>query len=127
VPYFPHMPDLRRTRSELEIVGTPLDKLRPAAFRVPGTLRSRLIPGWLVRLIRPFVWIRPAISDACVKCGLCVEACPVAALSRAPGEPPVLAPAKCIGCCCCHEVCPAKAIEMTQSPLLNRVRRGRLP
>lgn len=127
VPYFRHVEDLKQTRMDLDLVGTGLEALKPDRFRVPGTLRSRLIPGWMIRLIRPFVWIRPAITDACIACGLCVDACPVAALSRDAGAPPVLAPKKCIGCCCCHEVCPAKAIDMTQSPLLNRVRRGRLP
>jgi formate hydrogenlyase subunit 6/NADH:ubiquinone oxidoreductase subunit I len=92
-----------------------------------GTLRGRLIPGWLVRILGPLVWIRPYFTDRCVACGLCIKSCPVEALTIAPKEKPALNPKRCIGCCCCHEVCPAKAILMNQSPFLKFVRRGRLP
>jgi len=93
---------------------------------LPSTLAARMLPRGLTRIIEPFIWIRPAITDACVQCGRCVKACPVEAIALQPHASPVLTPPRCIGCCCCHEVCPAKAIEMTQSPLLNLIRRGKL-
>lgn len=114
--------------SQIELVGNvPLPLQRPP-FRVPVTasLLNR-IPIWLVRLLAPYVWIRPAFTARCVKCGLCVKACPVKALRMPAGSGPVLNPAACIGCCCCHEVCPERAVEMTQSFLLNLRKRGKLP
>ena len=57
----------------------------------------------------------------------CTKACPVTALRMNEGPVPVLDPAACIGCCCCHEVCPERAVEMTQSFLLNLRKRGKLP
>lgn len=113
--------------ADIEILGAAPDDVAPASFRTPGTLRARLIPGALVRVIRPYVWIRPRFSDSCVACGRCVEACPVEALSGASGQRPELDPNKCIECCCCHEICPEKAISMAQSPLLNFLRRGKMP
>lgn len=93
----------------------------------PSTLRVRLIPGWLVKIIGPFLWIRPAFQDNCIKCGKCIEACPVSALEFNENKKVTLSPELCIGCCCCHEVCPVSAVEMTQSPFLNFIRKGRMP
>lgn len=129
VPYLRNMErlGLGATRpGNVELVGAPPEEIRPERFRVPGTLLSNLIPGWLVRLLGPCIWIRPVFKDHCISCGQCVKACPADALSIARGARPVLNPKKCIGCCCCHEICPEKAVEMTQSPLLSFVRRGRM-
>ena len=125
VPYFA---ELRRRQlgetdwEHIEVVGDAIDSIAPKRFRVPGTLRSRLIPGWLVAMLRPLVWIRPAFGDACVPCGLCEKACPMQALRVEKGAKPKLAPKRCIGCCCCHEICPHGAIVMASSPLLNLFR-----
>ncbi len=102
-------------------------RVTPCHVELPNTFAARMIPRWLCRIIDPLIWIRPAINDLCIKCGKCVKACPADALSIQPERQPELSPKPCIGCCCCHEVCPAKAIEMTQSPFLNLIRRGRLP
>ena len=110
-------------RENIELLGTPITELTPTGFKVPSTLKTRLIPGWLVKLVEPFVWIRPAFDDKCVFCGKCIKACPVNALTITKGEKPVLEPDNCIGCCCCHEICPEHAIEMKQSPLLSFVKK----
>lgn len=51
----------------------------------------------------------------CVKCGQCIEVCPVSgkALSWAQGrkKPPVYDYRRCIRCFCCQEVCPEQAIS----------------
>jgi len=108
-------------------VGAPPSELAARGFRLPNTTPSRLIPRPLVRLLAPFLWIRPAISDLCVRCGRCVQACPAHALAFPEGRGRViLTPEQCIGCCCCHEICPAKSIRMRQSPLLNLVRCGKM-
>lgn len=131
VPYLKPLKAHRLGETELariDVLGAGIEEVTPPSFKVPGTALGRLIPpGWLVKSMGGLFWIRPAFSDACISCGLCVKSCPMGALTIEPKKKPLLAPAKCIGCCCCHEVCPAKAITMTQSPILNFIRRGRLP
>jgi uncharacterized protein (DUF362 family)/NAD-dependent dihydropyrimidine dehydrogenase PreA subunit len=57
--------------------------------------------------------VRPkADPNLCVSCGICIEHCPVSALSMIENLP-VADANKCIACFCCQEICPAKAITLT--------------
>jgi NAD-dependent dihydropyrimidine dehydrogenase PreA subunit len=62
-------------------------------------------------------------EDKCVRCGACVDACPIDLLL--PGgtdEPPTPAwPDECWYCGCCVMECPAGAITLTH-PLMNQAR-----
>lgn len=49
----------------------------------------------------------PAVSDCCVRCGLCASQCPVSAIPAA--QPYTTDPAKCILCMRCAAVCPQQA------------------
>ncbi len=129
IPYLPLLASPSSPEEFMEKVTFAGDFSKSDSFeiRTPSTLRARLIPGWLVKLIDPFIWIRPKFHDNCISCGRCIEACPVEALSFDSDKKVLLNPNACIGCCCCHEICPVSAVEMTQSPLLNFVRKGRMP
>ena len=101
------------------------DRVTVASFDIPsGAHLLRLLPDWLVRRAGRILWVRPAFSaTACVRCGLCVKACPVHALALPSGSPaPRLDPRRCISCSCCHEVCPRDAIRMTQSRVLRAMK-----
>lgn len=113
---------------QIDLVGNVSLPLQRPPLRVPITASFlNWIPVWLVRLLAPYIWIRPAFTTRCIKCGLCVQACPVTALCLSEGPVPVLNPSACIGCCCCHEVCAQGAVVMTQSILMNLRKRGELP
>ena len=133
VPYFRSLRRMRAGETDWKNINLAGDALQDFEFRslrlptVWSAMIGMMIPDWLVRWVRPYVWIRPFVNEQCTFCGLCVKSCPVSALSIEVGNRPKLDAGKCIECCCCHEVCPASAVEMRQSPFLNLVRRGRLP
>ena len=59
---------------------------------------------------------RPRIDpDKCIKCGICVDHCPVpgkaVAFKNGKDKPPVYDYDKCIRCYCCQEMCPKSAIS----------------
>ena len=55
-------------------------------------------------------------TDKCVRCGICVQSCPVPGkavdFKKGKGKPPVYDYRKCIRCFCCQEMCPKKAIKV---------------
>lgn len=58
---------------------------------------------------------KPYIVDKdCIRCGICVEACPVEGKALKLNRPaaPVYDYKKCIACFCCQEMCPQKAIHV---------------
>lgn len=98
------------------------DPVSVASFEIPlGAHLLRLLPEWLVHRAGRLVWVRPAFSpERCVRCGLCLKACPAHALALRPGALcPTVDPLRCISCSCCHEICPHGAIQMTQSRILR--------
>ena len=82
---------------------------------VRGDGQSRTLLGFFSRLARGG---RKPVIDAgkCVKCGVCVEHCPVegkgVSFKNGRGEPPVYDYKKCIRCYCCQELCPQHAIRV---------------
>ncbi len=108
-------------------LGDPLETLRRPDFRlirkpVYGNA-SYAFYGTIKSLVLP----RPVIDPArCVRCGLCVSACPVPdkALQFENGRqrPPVYHYDRCIRCYCCQEMCPRRAIGK-RTPLLGHVLR----
>jgi ferredoxin len=49
-------------------------------------------------------------EDMCVGCGVCVNECPVNAISMENGKAKINM-SKCIRCKKCHDICPQKAIK----------------
>ena len=56
--------------------------------------------------------------DKCVRCGICVQSCPVPGKAvdfrNGKNKAPVYDYKKCIRCFCCQEMCPKKAIKVKQ-------------
>jgi uncharacterized protein (DUF362 family)/Pyruvate/2-oxoacid:ferredoxin oxidoreductase delta subunit len=105
----------------IDIAGDPLEELSVADFALPATYTRNLQQGWLSRHAMKLIWsqisARPKIDDGrCVRCGACVAACPVSAISQPHREKkPEIDDGICIQCFCCHEICPYQAIDIHQS------------
>ena len=54
--------------------------------------------------------------DKCIRCGICVNSCPVPGKAvdfrNGKNNPPIYDYKKCIRCFCCQEMCPKKAIKV---------------
>jgi uncharacterized protein (DUF362 family)/ferredoxin len=78
-------------------------------------------------VIKQLVVPRPAIDAArCIRCGLCVAACPLPEkalrFQNGKDQPPQYDYDRCIRCYCCQEMCPERAIER-KTPFLGRLLR----
>lgn len=50
-------------------------------------------------------------EDLCVSCGVCVDDCPVGAITLKENKKAVINEDECIRCGRCHEVCPEEAVR----------------
>jgi len=111
---------------EVEILGDRIEDLARPDFDVKrepadgaSTLRA-LAPLRNQLVCRPEI-----IEERCVKCGVCVGACPVPGKAldfdgEDRNRPPRYDYSRCIRCYCCHEMCPHRAI-VVRLPLLGRI------
>jgi uncharacterized protein (DUF362 family)/NAD-dependent dihydropyrimidine dehydrogenase PreA subunit len=107
----------------IDLVGEPLDAFDLSGFRLPRTAFLNLVPTFVVRALRPWIWTWPQMSKewGCIgaACGLCVRSCPVEAISMT-ADGPVVDRRACVECLCCHEVCPEQAVRVRLSWLARR-------
>jgi uncharacterized protein (DUF362 family)/Pyruvate/2-oxoacid:ferredoxin oxidoreductase delta subunit len=112
---------------EIDCVGEPVEDLVDPQFKVIRKPTYSNASYAHYNIIKNAVLPRPVIDESkCVRCGACVEACPVPdkALRFENGRqrPPQYRYDLCIRCYCCHEMCPERAIEK-QTPFLGRILR----
>jgi len=98
--------------------------VRVVGFKRPrtGVQRVRMIPSSVPSWITEQLLASPQASSRCTACGVCVENCPVEAITIVDGRARMDLE-RCIRCYCCHELCPEDAVEFHQSllaRLLNR-------
>ncbi len=116
-----------------------MDGVLPSRVRVPTSFRDfcladadikavqlsnrfmRRVPRFARHLLQRYYVKSPVIGNRCQKCGICVQSCPVQAISD-PGRStlPRIDRDLCIKCMCCHEMCPHGAVDVHKT-LLTRI------
>lgn len=106
-----------------ELIGDDVSMFKMAGFKLPVTYTKNIRHSrWFRYLISKLMTnmnVRPRVlMDKCVKCGMCVDICPVSAIDWLNSYPHVDSD-KCTECYCCHEVCPEQAMELCESLCLR--------
>lgn len=108
-------------RDSPDLVGDPIEGLRPKTFSLPSTYTRGIRDWWIARFVVDRIWSglssQPVIdAGICNQCHLCIDGCPVGAISQAkPHDAPSINISKCTQCLCCHEICPSRAIYLKPS------------
>lgn len=90
-------------------------------YPVPGTLP---LTGYYTPLGEDgqpvnFLKAKPATSEACTRCGLCVRLCPMDSIRK---DDPSAVPGICIKCCACVKACPQGAKSFEDPGFLSHLR-----
>lgn len=114
-------------KGAITLLGDSLASLTVADFELAHS--RRLVQLSRSKRLRNAVVERPEIKEsACIRCGICVQVCPVTpkALEWPQGSndmertfPPGYNYDHCIRCYCCQELCPEGAIEL-RTPLIGQ-------
>lgn len=81
-------------------------------FKAPGVGQG--FGTWISRLATYLFVTQPQVRyGRCVKCGSCVQACPVEAITMT-DRGPVIDYKTCISCFCCHEMCRYEAMDLSR-------------
>jgi ferredoxin len=106
---------------QIEIRGEELSETPIPRFALPSNRLIKMIPNALLKLVAPFVWVRPnIIEENCINCNICVENCPTNTIHNGPKRP-YFDYSNCINCMCCHELCPEKAVYLEKSRIAKRI------
>ncbi|HTY45554.1 MAG TPA: DUF362 domain-containing protein [Patescibacteria group bacterium] len=109
--------------SRIELAGEGLASVKVAHFKLPRFIGMYMGPEFLQGHIRALISARPVpLRRNCKLCGVCVQACPAAAITKTKDRL-IFAYDKCIGCFCCAELCMYQALQIRR-PLLGRLVQG---
>ncbi len=112
--------------NEIEIVGDPIESFIAKDFNVDRKPVKPFKPSGSMSALKNILVSKPyIISEKCVKCGVCVNMCPVTpkAVDWHDGNrknPPGYKYDRCIRCYCCQELCPESAIHL-KIPFIRKV------
>ncbi|MFH0860516.1 MAG: DUF362 domain-containing protein [Candidatus Altiarchaeota archaeon] len=106
---------------DISIIGEPLDSVRVSGFRPPLSPASSTLMSLLGSVSRSLFIPSPHSNSNCVGCGICVENCPVDAITLKDGRARMDL-SMCIRCYCCHEMCPHHAVDLRRNPVVDFLR-----
>lgn len=109
--------------AQVEVIGLNKAELPITNFKLPSTILGGIgsvLLSVLAPIFKSGFTVRPQIlTDKCVACGACRDACPVKVITIVNNKRKHahIDRKHCIRCYCCHEMCPYDAIELQQGVL----------
>ena len=110
----------------IELLGDPIEDFIDLKFDIKREPVKPFKAEGLMSFIKNALVPRPYIvSEKCIKCGICIDACPVSPKAivwhdKNKALPPSYNYRKCIRCYCCQEMCPQSAIRL-KTPVLRKL------
>lgn len=114
---------------DIELVGDPIEEFQDKDFNITREPVKPYKPGKAVDFLKNALVPKPVIDEKkCLKCGVCVNMCPVnpKALDwhdEVKSQVPSYIYKRCIRCYCCQELCPEGVISL-KVPLVRRILRS---
>lgn len=106
---------------DIEVSGQSLESSKIKDFILPKTALPYRFPSWLTRPLTELIGFKPFIDEGlCKKCNICVQSCPVDAITINK-DISLIDKEKCVKCFCCHEVCPYNAINIRKNLLAKLI------
>lgn len=105
----------------IRTAGYTAEEVKPASFKIVKNAAPALeamLPSWINAAAKTLFTRNPSFNKKkCVRCGRCMEICPVHILSFAEKSGmgkrvTISSRSSCLHCYCCHEICPAEAISL---------------
>lgn len=112
-------------RTTITTVGLPLaEALLAAPFILPHLSDVQFgLPRFLKNFLRRHATARPEPLPAiCIRCGICVAACPPQAMAISDNRL-TISDQRCIRCFCCRELCPYAALSVHEGLLARTIKR----
>ena len=112
--------------NEIELLGDPIEQFIAMDFDVDRKPEKPFKKSGGMQFVKNIITPRPyIIAEKCIKCGVCVNMCPVEpkAVNWHDGNknnPPSYKYDRCIRCYCCQELCPESAIHIKQ-PFIRKI------
>ncbi len=110
----------------IELLGDDPKYFLAPKFKIERAPAMPFNLAWRYRLLKNWISAKPVIeASLCIKCGECVEQCPVAPKALRWGksgkqQPPQYDYQSCIRCYCCQEVCRHRAIRV-KIPIIRSI------